>query len=179
MMPWQRPHGSWHLDFWKKCSCFGFPWNLGLFWWYLDSLATKFYIILNYFLQFWWQFSSKIRYTVDSFTANFQSKWQGLLTVWLQTFNQSFVPPWQFWKKVSVPFLNFKLKIKLHCKFVRNFHETFNEKCQWSMKVWLQTFNQSGNVHWQFDCKLSTKVSGWYESLTANFHKNCQRMKKT
>ena len=36
------------------------------------------------------------------------------------------------------------------------------------MKVWLKLSVQTFKGVWKFDCKLSTKLSGEYESLTAN-----------
>ena len=42
------------------------------------------------------------------------------------------------------------------------------------MKVWLKLSVQTFKGVWKFDCKLSTKLSGGYESLTANFQSKFQ-----
>ena len=97
-----------------------------------------------------WKFAVKLSYPPESLVESLQSNFHTPLKVCTESFNQTFIP-----------------LENLQWKFQWNFQPNLNYNCSQNagLKVSVETFKGPWNFHWNFQCKLS----GGYESLTANF----------
>ena len=133
----------------------------GLHWKFGWTFAVK----LAYPLKLWLKFCSQTCIPLETLIESLQSNFHTPLKVWLKVCSQTFIPPWKFALKVSIK-LSYPLEI-LQWEFQWNFQPNLNYNCSQNagLKVSVETFKGPWNFHWNFQCKLS----GGYESLTANF----------
>ena len=138
----------------------------GLHWKFGWTFAVK----LAYPLKLWLKFCSQTCIHLETLIESLQSNFHTPLKVWLKVCSQTFIPPWKFALKVSIK-LSYPLEI-LQWKFQWNFQPNLNYNCSQNagLKVSVETFKGPWNFHWNFQCKLS----GGYESLTANFQSKFQ-----
>ena len=149
------------LRFFGKSAALGFhAKSRKIFMIFLTLCSLKFADFLIFFQQVWLKFSSNSNIS---------------LTVWLQICNQSDKVHWQFDCKFTIKVtrpidsLTWKCHIGLNC---------FKLKVNWVVslvKTCMSLSSETDSEVWQFDCKLSVKVSMGYVSLNANLQSKCQQ----